>query len=89
MGGVRPMGEERLDPAQIRAARAMLGWSGSQLAKKADISFSTIRRMEISTAKVRNEALTRVRQAFELEGIRFLRDGKGRISVGLGDKSHP
>ncbi|NKJ08774.1 hypothetical protein FHT29_005787 [Rhizobium sp. SG741] len=49
-----------------------------------DISFSAIRRMEISTAKDRNEAPAPVRQAFELQGICFLRGGKGRISVGLG-----
>jgi len=77
------MGEERLDPAQVRAARVP-GWSRSQLARKADISFPAIRRMEISTAKDRNEAPAPVRQAFELQGVRFLRGGKGRISVGLG-----
>lgn len=85
---VRPMGEKRLDPAQIRGARAMLGWSAAQLAKKAGISFSTIRRMELSTVKVRKEAIARVRQTFELEGVRFLCDDKGGISVGLSGASH-
>lgn len=85
---VRPMTEGRLDPAQIRGARAMLGWSASQLAKKTGISFSTIRRMEVSTAKVRKEALTRLREAFEQEGVQFLCDGKGGVSVGLTIGAH-
>lgn len=85
---IRPMGEERLDPAQIRGARAMVGWSASQLAKKSGVSFSTIRRMEVTTAKVRKDALSRVRKAFELEGVHFLYDGHGGISVGLGAAPH-
>jgi PAS domain S-box-containing protein len=85
---IRPMGEERLDPAQIRGARAMVGWSASQLAKKSGVSFSTIRRMEVTTAKVRKDALSRVRKAFELEGVHFLYDGQGGISVGLSAAPH-
>ena len=32
--------------AQVRAAKALLNWSGSVLAERADIAISTIRRIE-------------------------------------------
>lgn len=37
-----------ITPGAVRAARAMLGWSASELAKMAGVSLSTIRRVEAS-----------------------------------------
>jgi PAS domain-containing protein len=73
-----------LGPAQIRGARALLGWSAAQLAKHAAVSFSTIRRMEISTATVRKDALARVRDTLRLAGVRFFQDKEGGVLIGLG-----
>ncbi len=72
-----------LQSAQIRAARALLGWPASQLAEAADVSFSTVRRIETSTEALRPESLDKVRQALERAGIVFGTDSQGGISLGL------
>lgn len=76
-----------LHAAQVRAARALLNWSAPALASEAQLSFSTVRRMEITTAGVRPENLRKVRDVFELKGVRFFHDGEGRACIGLAEKS--
>jgi lambda repressor-like predicted transcriptional regulator len=64
-----------LSPAQIRAARAMLGWSMLDLAQAARVSVSTIKRMELFQQQpVSNNAYDTVRSTLEQVGIRFLSD---------------
>jgi len=65
----------------IRAARALLDWSAMELAKKADVSFSTVRRIEKSTSSVRPEMIRSVLRTFEKHGIVF--GGDGPISLSL------
>lgn len=76
-----------LHAAQVRAARALLNWSAPTLAREAQVSFSTVRRMEITTAGVRPENLRKVREVFELKSVRFFHDGEGRACIGLAEKS--
>ena len=62
-------------PFQIRAARAMLGWSVIDLARAARLSVSTIKRMEDNLFQLVTEASVRMMQdALETEGVRFLPD---------------
>ncbi len=67
--------------AQIRAARALLGWSGAQLAQAAGVSLQTIRRMESELGPGRSSAanVDAVRRALETAGVVFLDgdDGPG------------
>jgi predicted transcriptional regulator len=66
-----------LSPKQTRAARGWLGWSQTELAKRADVSLSTVRDFETGkrTPMVNNVAA--MRSAIEAVGIRLLFDEKG------------
>jgi len=59
---------------QIRAARALLGWSGAQLAEAAGLSLQTIGRMESKIGSQRSTAinLEAVQRALETGGVIFL-----------------
>ena len=75
-----------IKPAQIRAARALLGWNQDDLAKTAKVSIATIRRIEGRAGPVMAyvSTLTRIQLAFESAGIRFLdSDATGGIGVRL------
>jgi len=60
--------------AQIRAARALLGWSGAQLAEAAGVALQTIRRMESELGPGRSSAanVESVRRALEGAGVVFV-----------------
>lgn len=61
--------------SQVRAAKALLRWSGDKLAKKAGIAISTIRRIEaedgvLSTANIKT--IDAVQKALEQAGVEFI-----------------
>ena len=62
--------------SQIRAARQLLGWKGTDLAAKSGIGITTLRRYElqkgIPSANVAN--LKQIKLACESAGIEFLGD---------------
>ena len=64
-----------ISPAQVRAARAMLDWSMMDLAGKARISISTVKRFE--DGKGAPASVHMMQDAFETEGIRFWEDKDG------------
>jgi len=70
----------RLVPWQIRAARAILGWSARELAEAAGVSLSTIRRIEEAQSHDAR-MLAAVRSALEQAGVEFLISPDGRRSV--------
>lgn len=57
---------------QIRAARALLDWSQSDLAERADLSQTGIARIENGTNFPNSSTLNKIRTAFENEGIEFI-----------------
>ena len=63
-----------LNAAQIRAARALLNWGQERLAKEAQVSRPTIKRMEGAKGPGRSAAATveAVRAALESSGVEFL-----------------
>lgn len=72
--------------AQIRAARALLGWSGAQLAQAAGVSLQTIRRMESDLGPGRSSAanVEAVQRALQTAGVVFLEaDGAGAAGPGV------
>ena len=73
-----------LTPAQLRAARALLGIDQRTLAEMAGVSLPTIQRMEASTGNVRGviDTLTKVVQALELAGVELI--GNEQPSQGRG-----
>ncbi len=58
---------------QIRAARALLRWSGKDLAEKSGIGFSTVMKMESDSGVPNSNFKTfeALRKAFEDAGVEF------------------
>src|SRR5215470_15347481 len=71
--------------AQIRAARALLGWSQHRLAREAGIGSATVRRIEQHEGVVKGNFSTilKVQRALEQAGIHFTEGSNEEISVGL------
>jgi predicted transcriptional regulator len=61
---------------QIKAARALLGWSQSDLARHSGISEPTIARLESANGQLggRGETVRKIRAAFETSGIEFIEE---------------
>ena len=74
--------------AQIRAARALLGWSQDQLARRAKIGLATLRRIEQTEGIVKGNFSTvlKIQKALEQAGIHFIEDDFGQIGVRLDRK---
>jgi transcriptional regulator with XRE-family HTH domain len=67
---------------QLRAARGLLGWSQSELAKRAGLSLPTVKRVEGDLGiRVSDEARWKLRQALEAAGIVFLDENGGGVGV--------
>jgi predicted transcriptional regulator len=65
---------------QVKAARAMLDWSQTQLANAAGVSVPTIKRLEAEDGHLggRDETARKIREALEEAGIQFIEeDGRG------------
>ena len=69
---------------QLRAARALLGWSQTELAKRADLSLPTVKRVETETGpKVSESARSALQRALDLAGIEFIPENGGGPGVRL------
>lgn len=68
-----------LEPAQIRAARALLDWRQEDLSKASGVGTATIQRMEKSRHAISGyvSTLVRIQQAFEEAGILFIDEDEG------------
>ena len=77
-----------LDAAQIRAARALIGWNQADLARHADVGIATIRRIEGSRDALSGYLSTavKIQNAFEKAGVMFL---SADISGGRGVRLAP
>jgi DNA-binding XRE family transcriptional regulator len=73
---------------QIRAARGLLGWSQSELAKRAELSLPTVKRVEAGTGP-RVKARRRIQQALERGGAQFIAENGGGPGVRLQKRSRP
>ena len=71
--------------AQIRAARALLGWSQDKLARRAGIGVATLRRIEQNEGILKGNFSTiiKIQKALEQVGIHFIEDDAGEIGVRL------
>jgi len=75
-----------LEPAQIRAARALLGWRQDELSKASGVGTATIRRIENGGSPMSGNVSTvmRIEGAFEKAGILFINEDEiGGIGVRL------
>ena len=67
-----------MEGRQIRAARALLSWSQTDLCKEAGISRATLNDLENDTGDPRRSSINRVEEAFMKNGVIFLSDGDTR-----------
>ena len=65
-----------LSSSQIRAARALLGWSGTELAEKSGVGITTLRRYELQKGipSANTSVLLILKDTLELAGIEFTGD---------------
>ena len=71
---------------QIRAAKAILRWSGEELAQRAGVSLSTIRRVESSVGVPETQnmkTLVSIKRALEECGVEFIGSPDNRPGVRL------
>lgn len=65
-----------LSASQIRAARALLGWSGNELAQRSSVGITTLRRYELQSGipSANTNTLMSIKRALENAGIEFTGD---------------
>jgi transcriptional regulator with XRE-family HTH domain len=65
---------------EIRAGRALLGWSQLELAEAASVGVATVRRLESADTQIRGsvESVWKIQQALEAAGVEFIPDDGGR-----------
>ena len=70
-----------ISTAQLRGARAMLGWTSAELARHCQIHRRTIRKLEKGEARPQRKTLAHIVAALTAGGIEF-RDGGVRLIRG-------
>lgn len=73
-----------MTPAQLRAARALVGWSREDLAKKSDVGANTIKDFEINGSDPRLGTVQRWRRALGAAGVEFIEPGTASPDGGAG-----
>lgn len=69
----------KLSIRQVKAARALLGWSQRDLARESGISVPTIMRLEAGDGDLggRQTTVAAIRQALEAAGVEFIEQDNG------------
>ena len=64
-----------LTPIQTKMARAALGWSTAELARRAGVGISTVSRFETGQVKPVRANIDAMQRALEAAGIEFVENG--------------
>lgn len=66
-----------LTGAQIRAARALLGWSAHELAGRAGVSYATVQRAEAAEGvpRMKTQSMAAIQATLEAAGVAFIGPG--------------
>jgi transcriptional regulator with XRE-family HTH domain len=70
-----------ISPAQVRAARALLGMTQGQLAKAAGLGLSTVVDFEKGRRQVSDETVEAIRKALERAGLELIYENGGGEGV--------
>ena len=73
----------RISPRQLRAARALLGWSRADLADKSIVSPTTIGDIERNEVDPRAGSIDRIVEALESAGVELLHADSEGIGEGV------
>jgi transcriptional regulator with XRE-family HTH domain len=68
-----------ITPEQLRAARALIGWSQATLAEKSGVGIATIKNFELGDRDTRQGTAEKWRVALEQAGIEFIAGGVRKI----------
>ena len=66
------MNQDVIVPAQVRAGRALIGWSQEQLATEATVGLSTVRDFESEKRAADTSAVSNIRRALSNGGVIFV-----------------
>jgi hypothetical protein len=73
-----------IEAAQVRAGRALIGWSPDQLAEAAGLPLATVERFETGAPEnIPADAVARMRAALESAGVAFIPKNGGGVGVRL------
>jgi transcriptional regulator with XRE-family HTH domain len=73
-----------IEAAQVRAARALIGWSQAELAEAAGVSVSLVDRFETGQPdSIAAETVAKMRTALESAGVAFIPKNGGGAGVRL------
>ena len=61
--------------AQLRAARAMLGWTADDLGQRSGVHRHTVRKLELGKAAPQRGTVSRIIAALEAGGVKFVGEG--------------
>lgn len=80
-----PVSIEKLSVRQIKAARALLGWSQRDMAQAAGVSLPTIWRLEAADGDLggRQSTIEAIQHALEAAGVDFIAENGGGPGVRL------
>ncbi|WP_342446988.1 helix-turn-helix transcriptional regulator [Azorhizobium doebereinerae] len=69
----------------MKAARALLGWSQTELAERSGVSEPTIKRIEAADGELggRVDTAAKIRGAIENAGVEFLTEGNAAGGAGV------
>lgn len=67
-----------ITPAQIRAARALIGWKQTDLAKHSGVSEMSVKNIERGVTDPRASTLRAIQESLETAGVLFLEPGQNR-----------
>lgn len=74
-------------PSQIRAARALVGWSQTEVAAAAGLSIPTVKRAEADGGiRVSDDALVAIANALKKAGVEFISENGGGAGVRLASR---
>jgi transcriptional regulator with XRE-family HTH domain len=74
---------------QIRAARALLGWSATELSQRSAVSLRTIQRAELTATSMTVANDLAIRRALEAAGVEFITENGGGPGVRLRSSKRP
>jgi transcriptional regulator with XRE-family HTH domain len=78
MGGVGTYAVRVITPAQTRAARALLGWTQTELAAAAGLGVVAVKSFERGRSDPRFSTLTKIQHALDAAGVIFFDAGESR-----------
>ncbi len=67
-----------ITPAQIRAARALIGWNQTELATASGVAVISVKNIERGATDPRSSTLAAIQTAFSEAGVVFLDPGDTR-----------